>query len=131
MPAQQFRFPIVLVFFLVAIAVVNGFAGYYHWYWIYRWFDMPMHFLGGAWLAGFGIWWQYAKKGIAVPKFSTLLPVCLVYVLSIGLLWEVYEAVIGFMTVGHANAINDTISDLFFDIGGGIVVAFGVKMSLR
>ena len=131
MPARQFRLPIILVIFLVMIAVVNGFADYYHWYWIYRWFDMPMHFSGGAWLAAFGVWWQYSKKQVTVPTFSALLAVCLVYALSIGLLWEAYEAVVGFITVGHANAMSDTLSDLFFDSLGGSVVAILVKMKAK
>jgi len=42
------QFPITLVIFLVAIALVNAFADVYHWYWTMRWFDMPMHFAGGS-----------------------------------------------------------------------------------
>jgi len=39
------------------------------------------------------------------------------------LLWEAYEAVVSFFTVGHMNAIKDTIGDLLFDIIGGTAVA--------
>ena len=116
-------FPIILVAFLVAIAVVNAFADVYHWYWTMRWFDMPMHFAGGAWLASFGVWWQYYRRGLVVERFLQILGACLVFALSVGLLWEAYEAVVSFFTVGHMNAIKDTIGDLLFDIMGGTAVA--------
>ncbi|HAS84966.1 MAG TPA: hypothetical protein DCS23_02775 [Candidatus Yonathbacteria bacterium] len=116
-------FPIILVVFLVAIAVVNAFADVYHWYWTMRWFDMPMHFAGGAWLASFGVWWQYYRRGLVVERFLQILGACLVFALSVGLLWEAYEAVVSFFTVGHMNAIKDTIGDLLFDIMGGTAVA--------
>lgn len=116
-------FPIILVVFLIAIAVVNGLAGANHWYWTHRWFDMPMHFAGGAWLAGFGIWWQYSRQGVYESRFLKILEVCLIYALSIGLLWEAYEAVVSFLTVGHMNSMSDTLVDILFDILGGTVVA--------
>ena len=117
------QFPIILVVFLVAIAVVNGFADINHWYWTNKWLDMPMHFAGGAWLAGFGVWWQYFRKGVYEFSFFKILGVCLVYALSIGLLWEAYEAVVSFFTVGHMNSMQDTLGDLLFDILGSITVA--------
>lgn len=116
-------FPILLLVFLIAIAVVNGLADVNHWFWIYRWFDMPMHFAGGAWLAGFGVWWQYSRRGVIESRFLQLFGVCLIYALSIGLLWEAYEAVVSFLTVGHMNSISDTLGDLLFDILGGTTVA--------
>jgi len=89
-----------------------------------RWFDMPMHFAGGAWLASFGVWWQYYRRGlVATGGVLQILGVCLVFALSIGLLWEAYEAVVSFFTVGHMNAIKDTLGDLLFDIIGGTAVA--------
>lgn len=117
------QFPIILVLFLIAIAVVNALADINHWYWTMKWFDTPMHLAGGAWLAGFGVWWQYYRRGVVLPGFSQILGVCLVFALSIGLLWEAYEAVVSFITVGHMNAIPDTLADLLFDIIGGTTVA--------
>ncbi len=57
MPTRPF--PHVLVALILAIAVVNAFAHYHYWYWTMRWFDMPMHFAGGMWLAGVAIWWRF------------------------------------------------------------------------
>lgn len=116
-------FPIILLIFLVAIAVVNALAGINDWFWIYRWLDMPMHFAGGAWLALFGVWWQYSRRGVSESRFLHILGVCLIFALSIGLLWEAYEAVVSFLTVGHMNEIKDTLIDLLFDTMGGVTVA--------
>lgn len=123
MPSSRIQIPVLLVVLLVVIAIVNGFAEVYHWYWTMRWFDMPMHFAGGVWLAGFGTWWQYSKQGVPVQRFLPLFAVCIIYALSIGLLWEAYEAVVSFFTVGHMNAMPDTLSDLLFDILGGTTVS--------
>lgn len=123
MQTSRIQIPITLVAFLVAIAVVNGLAEVNHWYWIYRWFDMPMHFAGGAWLAGFGVWWQYYRQGSYPPSFFVTLGVCVLFAFSIGLLWEAFEAVVSFATVGHVNALDDTLGDIFFDILGGVSVA--------
>ena len=120
---QARAFPVWLLVFLVAIAVVQGFAGAYHWYWEMRWLDMPMHFAGGAWLAGFAVWWQYSRRWLVAQSFPKLLGVCLVYALSIGLVWEAYEAVVSYLTGGEMNEILDTLSDLLFDILGGTTVA--------
>ncbi len=117
------QFPLILAVLLVVIAVVNGFANANHWYWTMRWFDMPMHFAGGAWLAGFGVWWQYFRHGVVAPGFPQILGVCLVFALSVGLLWEAYEAVVSFLTVGRMNSMQDILRDILFDILGSITVA--------
>ena len=131
MNSRKLQIPLILVIFLVAIAIVNGFANANHWYWTMRWLDMPMHFAGGVWLAWFGVWWKYARQGVPIQKFGALLGVCLVFAISIGLLWEVYEAAVSFFTVGEMNAISDTISDILFDILGGIAVAVSVWLMAK
>ena len=52
-------FPVTLALVLFLIAIVNGLAQYHHWYWTMRRFDMPMHFTGGAWLAGVALWARF------------------------------------------------------------------------
>lgn len=120
---QSRTFPIFLVVLIVAIAVVNGFAESYYWYWRMRWFDMPMHFSGGVWLAGAAVWWRYYRNGKIAVSFLQILMTCLLAALGVGLLWEVFEAWLSFVTVGHINAMPDTLGDLLFDTTGGTVVA--------
>lgn len=123
--------PIFLVVLIVLIAVVNFLANKYFWYWtftfvfdhrIVRWFDMPMHFLGGVWLAGMALWW-YSSLKLVIDDFLRILAIALLAAFGIGLIWEMYEGGVGLVTVGHINAMSDTLSDLSFDTLGGVVVA--------
>ncbi|MBI5077875.1 MAG: hypothetical protein HZB11_00710 [Candidatus Yonathbacteria bacterium] len=123
MLSSRLQIPMFLVLLVVAIAVINGFADTYYWYWTMRWFDMPMHFAGGVWLASFGVWWQYSRRDVVARDFTSLLVICFVFAFGVGLLWELYEAGVSFLTVGHINAMPDTLSDLLFDTIGGTMVA--------
>lgn len=128
---QQSQIPAFLVAFLVAIALVNGVATEGHWYYTMRWLDMPMHFAGGVWLAWFGIWWQYTRRGVVPASFSSVLGVCLAFAVSVGILWEAYEAIVSLLTVGHMNAMLDTLGDLFFDTLGGTIVAIAMWVKIK
>lgn len=120
---QARRIPIFLVVLIIAIAIANGLADKYYWYWTMRWFDIPMHFAGGMWLAGVAVWWYRPSQSISPVSFSKILAICLCAALGVGLLWELYEAGVSFLTVGHINAMSDTLKDLLFDTIGGTTVA--------
>jgi hypothetical protein len=108
----------------VAIAVVNAFAEHYYWYWLMRWFDMPMHFAGGIWLAGTVLWWRFFSGKFTVsPNAKTIFAWAVLGAIGVGLIWEVYEAAVSYFTVGHMNDILDTIGDLVLDTMGGAVAA--------
>lgn len=117
------QIPISLTFLLIMIAIVNGLAETYHWYWVYRWFDMPMHFAGGMWLGGMAIWYFYFRKEVVPRSFLALFATSILIAFGVGFLWEVFEAVVSISTVGHMNDILDTLGDLLFDILGGTTVA--------
>lgn len=110
---------------VVAIAVVQIFAESYHWYWLMRWLDMPMHFAGGLWVAGVVLWWRFfsGKFALAPLTIRPLFIWAVMGAVGIGVLWEVYEAGVSYLTVGHMNDIFDTFSDLVFDILGGLTAA--------
>jgi len=122
---QSRPFPPVLVALVLAIAIVNMVAEAYHWYWLMRWFDMPMHFAGGMWVAGVVLWWRFfsGKFPIVQVQKEAIFAWAILGALGIGVLWEAYEAVVSYLTVGHMNDMWDTMSDLCFDILGGLVVA--------
>lgn len=106
-------------------------AEVYYWYWRMRWFDRPMHFLGGVWLAASALWWVYARRGLALPTFSKILAVSLSAAVGIGLLWEVMQAGLGLETVGHMSRLSGTLSDLLFDTLGGVAVAIEAAIYIR
>lgn len=121
---QSRPFPALLLVLLVAIAGVNAFAEYYHWYWLMRWFDMPMHFAGGVWVAGAVLWWRFfSGKFTSLPNTKAMFAWAIGGAIAIGLVWEVYEAAVSYITVGRMNDILDTIGDLVLDTLGGIVAA--------
>ncbi len=120
---QQRRYPISLVALILGIAVINVLAEMYYWYWTMRWFDRPMHFLGGVWLAASALWWVYERKGVIPPRFSRVLLVCVAAAFGIGALWELMQAGLGLETAGHVSRLGGTISDLLFDILGGVAAA--------
>ncbi len=123
---QPRSFPVSLLVLITFIAVTNWLAEVYFWYWRMRWFDIPMHFLGGVWLAAAFLWWKYARKGNPLPHFTKILGASLIAAVGIGLIWEVIQAGLGLETVGHASRMSGTIKDLFFDTLGGITVAVWV-----
>src|SRR3989344_74279 len=122
---QPRPFPALLLVLLVAIAIVNAFAEYYHWYWLMRWFDIPMHFAGGAWVAGVTLWWRFFSGRFTTAPLNkkAIFVWAMIGEIGIGLAWEAYEAIISCLTVGRMNDVLDTIGDLIFDILGGLVSA--------
>ena len=91
-----------------------------------------MHFAGGVWLAGAGLWWRfYSGKFSDKPldvRHITLWGAGIAC--GVGLGWELYEATVSYIAVGHINPLPDTIGDLFFDALGGIIVSIAVRVRI-
>jgi hypothetical protein len=122
-----------LFLFIWTIAFMHIAAEQLYLYWTYRWLDIPMHFLGGAWVGLAALWlWYYSghlrrKEG---PATRPLL-VALGGGLAFGLVWEVYEFLI-WMFGGAGlplNYVSDSLLDLVMDASGA-VFAFGIYMRL-
>ncbi|HWA32279.1 MAG TPA: hypothetical protein VG694_02425 [Candidatus Paceibacterota bacterium] len=98
------------------IFFVNFIAMKFHWYYSMWWFDMPMHFVGGFW-AGLLVACIYPPEDVSfksVFKFALL-------VLAIGIAWEIFEIFIyDYFKIQPFNTL-DTISDILFDISGGLL----------
>lgn len=120
---QSRSYPLSLFTLIVSIAVVNFLAEIYSWYWRMRWFDAPMHFAGGIWLAATALWLLYERKWEKLPSFYKILTISFIAAVGIGFLWEVFEALLSLKLLGHINAMPDTLSDLFFDTLGGVTAA--------
>jgi uncharacterized membrane-anchored protein len=122
---QSRPFPRSLLALLLAIAIVNAFANHYFLYWTMRWFDAPMHFSAGVWLAGTAIWFRFFSGRFEETSKSLglFMKWGIALAFSVGFLWEVYEAIVGLIIKGHINAMSDTFSDLTFDILGAVFLA--------
>jgi hypothetical protein len=109
----------ILIFIIFG---VNFLATKFFWYNIVWWFDMPMHALGGLWvaLASLFVYLGRYKKHEQVVHPKEMIIIGLIGVLFIGGLWEVFEFVVQAIThVALANPI-DSLSDICFDLVGGI-----------
>src|SRR3989344_5622067 len=61
------RFFYIVFSLLLIVAMLHSAAIYFSLYWIYRWFDMPMHFLGGL-LVGLSSLWLLFFAGYIRKK---------------------------------------------------------------
>ncbi|MDD4761610.1 MAG: hypothetical protein PHZ25_01105 [Candidatus Pacebacteria bacterium] len=96
------------------------------WYWNLSWLDIPMHFLGGFFIAVFFLW---IRKNlpflVGKNNFFVDFIIILGFVALIGVLWEFFEYFLdyffanrGVMPLSQVS-LQDTLGDLFFDLVGG------------
>ena len=111
-------FAALLVVIMVGVDFV---ARLNFWYWVYPWFDNVSHFLGGLSLGTFALYMWYGSGifGRTTPSKREAFATAFVFVLIIGLGWEVFEYVYGIAgpSIGQTYA-QDTFTDVFSDICG-------------
>jgi hypothetical protein len=117
------------------IIAVNYYAGIYNVYWLFSWFDIPMHIAGGFMVGLFAqtgidhvtssagvVWSEYFARivnyfGIHKRRvFYVLLSVVIV-----GVVWEGLEFYLGLTDGLGPLSRFDTIKDLIDDIIGGVL----------
>lgn len=112
---------------LAVIAVIHGVATLYSWYWIYTWIDIPMHFIGGVWVALLFFWIFQMRNDVYLETIPTWLSAAIVigFTLLLGVLWEFFEFSYDFFVAQKGFAelaqqgLTDTIGDLAMDFLGG------------
>lgn len=109
---------------LLTLVAVHASALLFSLYWIYPWFDNPMHVLGGMTVAlgffYFSFIRVYFSKYVQEGLFGAIL-----FVLVIGVFWEIYEYTMGsrILRTVPFDAI-DTITDLCMDVIGATLGYF-------
>ena len=94
-------------------------------YWTVIWMDLVMHFLGGVWVVLVILWIWSIRKNFILPNKTKTLKICIVGVMIVGLLWEVYELLIGAVRPSEGYRYwADTSSDLIMDYVGAIFGGF-------
>src|SRR5687767_1551870 len=97
---------IIALILAIALASVHLYALPHFWYWYFPWLDVPVHFLGGAFMAA-------AVIG-TLGKFKPRTFLLVVAAGAVG--WEVFEF---FINAGReANFALDTALDLLMDAFG-------------
>ena len=103
------------LFVAFCIISVNYYAGAFNVYWLFPWFDIPMHMAGGFMVG------LFAQTGIdLIPKIrqKRYLLVFLA-VLFVGVVWEIVEFYFGLTDGLGSMSRFDTIKDIIDDIIGG------------
>ena len=104
------------------LAVINN------WYWVYKWIDVPMHFLGGIWLGL--IFLCFIMPQLKITDHKLLITMILVasFAVLIGVFWE-FSEFLSDIFLAHKSyfeisqqGVADTMADLFFDLVGGLAV---------
>jgi len=115
------------IFFLgSAIILVEILATIGNWYWMIPWLDIPMHFLGGLWVA---LIYFYLDKRYFKTESKIFFYISMISLSAfIGVLWEFFEYLYSTLFPNSIfslfklplNLYRDTLGDLFFDILGGL-----------
>lgn len=121
-----------ITLFFLAIAAIHAAAVYFYLYWIIGWFDVVMHFMGGMWLSLIAIWFLYFSGKLDFNKNFFLVLVIILGIVALGgVLWEFFEFSFDKIFLGKIDkyavriglaqlSLTDTLSDLFFDLLGGL-----------
>lgn len=106
---------------LFLILGINELAVNYHIYFVYKWFDTPMHFIGGfgVGILCVGILRAFLSTEIYDSKKTFWYTVA--GVLFVGIIWEIVEAVFKVSVIFGGVFWIDTIKDLLMDVFGGIL----------
>jgi hypothetical protein len=116
-----------LVFF---IWLINTLANAFYWYSAMWWFDIPMHIMGGMFLA-LSAGALFFKKLLPLSLKERLV-VVLLFVLVMGIGWEIFEYLVQALIKGIQLAnIPDSIKDIFMDLFGGTLASFFVLRRLK
>lgn len=111
---------------LATVGVLNYLATKYHLYWSVKEFDSLVHFLGGATLSVFFLWF-YFFSGVFAPTrrdFSYFLMIAVIGSLFVSISWEIYELVLGEAKFNKAEYPFDTLMDISMDTLGAMAACF-------
>lgn len=125
---DNIKFVSFLFFFIIFTHII---ATWQNWYWSLNWLDIPMHFLGGFFVA---VLFLFIRKNLSFLFGRNNLVVDFIIVLGfvslIGILWEFFEFSLDFIWAKKGViplsqiSLQDTLGDLFFDLVGGFCARF-------
>ena len=116
---------IALAALILFIWLVNIFANEVHLYFLLWWFDIPMHMVGGFWVAltsmviYYHLGWIHRHDRSASFVVAAMLGATLV----VGILWEVFEFSVEHLVKLNDNGVFDTLKDLLDDMIGAMIAS--------
>lgn len=108
---------------IAIIGILHILAEKFYLYWVFWWFDILMHFLGGVWVGFLALWFLFFSgfvyKNINSPSKVKIFLMTIATVILVGALWEVFEFYAGLMLF-EPNYSFDTSLDMVMDTLGGV-----------
>jgi len=120
----------LVVFSLFGILGFHFISSIYSWYDQIFWLDIPMHLIGGMWVALLFIYlFEKNMHDLRRVHFLKALVLCLGFVALIGILWEFYEYLADvyifkihpLFEVTNPKNYPDTLTDIVNDLVGGFL----------
>ncbi len=115
---------LVLLIFIAALAValfaLNRIALDNYYYWLYWWYDIMMHFLGGCIVGGLAAWAALRRDESLSLRQTLIFTLASIVVIGVG--WELFEYFTG-QYVGQQGIVLDTTLDLVMDTLGALTTA--------
>ena len=103
---------------------VNMFAEHVHLYYLLWWFDIPMHMLGGLWIALTSLVVYYHMGFHRHDRsVSFVVTAMLAATLIVGIFWEVFEFSVAHFVKLNDNGVFDTLKDLLDDMIGAVIAS--------
>jgi hypothetical protein len=116
---NQKKLLVRLASLVIFIFLVNTLSYKFYWYSSMWWFDMFMHFLGGAWVALFVVW-IFKYQAIDNSKIFKIT----LGVLTVAISWEIFEFLVDGNLAKDGISVLDSISDVFLGLAGGLTAIF-------
>lgn len=112
------------VFVLYLIVFLNLTGVLFRWYWTVPYYDKPVHFLGGLWVAMIVAYLFQIFSPAARPSKFLFFFLLIGLTMVVGFFWEVYELgadLFIFKKNIMQKTIVDTLTDLLADFGGAFI----------
>ena len=110
---------------IIFIWAVNTLANQFHLYFFLWWFDIPMHIMGGLWVAltSMVIYYHLGWIHRHDRSLSFVVTAMLATTLVIGIFWEVFEFSVEHFVKLNDNGVFDTLKDLLDDMIGAALAS--------
>lgn len=124
---MRLTFPPLLFLLIATILALEILASVFYWYWIYWWFDILMHFLGGLWVGAATLWFLFSS-GYFRPQEWTIRAILFATagcVLGVALAWEAFEYAVRLLVPQpFPYDLEDTTADVIVGLLGGLTATF-------
>ncbi len=108
---------------IIFVAIFNYIGIKYNLYWIYKWYDIPMHLLGGFCVGLFSLFlYKNFNKNISIVNYRRKVFVFVFLILLfVTVSWEIFELIGGITFLTDKGYWLDNIGDIMNGLLGGIV----------